>query len=56
MRLRYARWLLLNTDKLITTIAYECGFADSAHFIRDVKEIYGMTPGKLRASINQKAE
>jgi transcriptional regulator GlxA family with amidase domain len=50
MRLRYARWLLFNTDKRITTIAYECGFADSAHFIRGFKEAFGVTPGKLRTT------
>jgi transcriptional regulator GlxA family with amidase domain len=54
MRLRYARWLLLNTAKRITVIAYECGFADSAHFIRGFKEIYGVTPGKLRASLEER--
>ncbi len=51
MRLRYARWLLLNSAKRITAIAYECGFADSAHFIRGFKEAYGVTPGKLRLSL-----
>lgn len=50
MRLRYARWLLLNTSGKVTDIAYECGFADSAHFIRVFREAYGVTPGKLRAS------
>ena len=54
MRLRYARWLLLNTAKRITVIAYECGFADSAHFIRGFKEIYGVTPGKLRSSLEER--
>ncbi|MDE1179093.1 helix-turn-helix domain-containing protein [Paraburkholderia sp.] len=52
MRLRYARWLLLNSAKQITVIAYECGFADAAHFIRDFKQVYGVTPGKLRASLD----
>ncbi|MFM0735989.1 helix-turn-helix transcriptional regulator [Paraburkholderia xenovorans] len=52
MRLRYARWLLLNSEKRITVIAYECGFADSAHFIRGFKETYGVTPGKLRSSLS----
>jgi transcriptional regulator GlxA family with amidase domain len=51
MRLRYARWMLLNTARRVTDIAYECGFADSAHFIRVFKETYGVTPGKLRASL-----
>ncbi|MFC0402416.1 GlxA family transcriptional regulator [Paraburkholderia rhizosphaerae] len=50
IRLRYARWMLLNTAKKVTAIAYECGFADSAHFIRVFKQAYGVTPGKLRAS------
>jgi AraC-like DNA-binding protein len=54
MRLRYARWLLLNTEKRITVIAYECGFADSAHFIRGFKEVYGVTPGRLRISLEER--
>lgn len=48
MRLRYARWLLLNSPRRITDIAYQCGFADAAHFIRHFREVYGVTPGKLR--------
>ena len=50
MRLRYARWMLLNTPRKVTDIAYECGFADSAHFIRVFREAYGVTPGKLRSA------
>ncbi|HTH60809.1 MAG TPA: GlxA family transcriptional regulator [Paraburkholderia sp.] len=50
MRLRYARWMLLNTARKVTDIAYECGFADSAHFIRVFRGTYGVTPGKLRTS------
>ena len=50
MRLRYARWMLLNTSRKVTDIAYECGFADSAHFIRVFREAYGVTPGKLRGA------
>jgi transcriptional regulator GlxA family with amidase domain len=50
MRLRYARWMLLNTARKVTDIAYECGFADSAHFIRVFRQAYGVTPGKLRSS------
>jgi transcriptional regulator GlxA family with amidase domain len=48
MRLRYARWLLLNSDRSVTVIAYECGFSDAAHFIRDFKAMYGLTPGQTR--------
>lgn len=49
MRLRFARWLLLSTEKNITDIAYECGFADASHFIRGFKQRYGTSPARLRA-------
>lgn len=49
MRLRYARWMLVNTSRKITDIGYECGFADAAHFIRVFRGAYGVTPGKLRS-------
>ena len=48
MRLRYARWLLLNSERALTDIAYGCGFADLAHFIRSFRAVYGVTPGKVR--------
>lgn len=46
MRLRYARWILLNSDRRVTVIAYEYGFSDAAHFTRDFKAMYGLTPGQ----------
>jgi transcriptional regulator GlxA family with amidase domain len=42
MRLRYARWMLLNTARKVTDVAYECGFADSAHFARRHRETFGV--------------
>ncbi|GAB0156041.1 hypothetical protein CHRYSEOSP005_13030 [Chryseobacterium sp. Alg-005] len=39
---------LLNTDKSLTHIAIECGFADQSHFIRCFKENMGLTPLKYR--------
>jgi len=33
MRLKAARWMLLNSNRSITQIAFECGFSDSAHLV-----------------------
>jgi transcriptional regulator GlxA family with amidase domain len=49
LRLRYAHWLIGNTDRSVTDIAHEAGFADCAHFSRQFKETYGASPsGKRR--------
>ncbi len=48
IRLRYARWLVLNTTQSISSIAYQTGFADCAHFVRDFKCAYDISPGKFR--------
>lgn len=50
MRLKAAKWLLLNSDRSIAQIAYECGFTDCAHFIHWFKRTYHVTPAKLRRS------
>jgi transcriptional regulator GlxA family with amidase domain len=49
LRLRYARWLLDNTDRLVTDIALEAGFSDCAHFSRQYKALYGTAPSKARS-------
>jgi AraC-like DNA-binding protein len=36
----------------LTEIAYESGYYDQAHFIRECKEFSGLTPGELIASEN----
>ena len=46
-----AKALLLTTDKSITYIAYETGFASSSHFIARFREIEGTTPAKYRRRI-----
>lgn len=43
-----AKGLLLSTDKSITYIAYETGFASSSHFIARFRELEGTTPAKYR--------
>lgn len=48
MRLAHAHWLLLNTSRTATQIAYECGFTDAAHFSRWFKRVYGETPNAYR--------
>ena len=48
MRLEHAHWMICNTSKTMTNIAYECGFHDSAHFARRFREAYGQAPRALR--------
>jgi transcriptional regulator GlxA family with amidase domain len=52
LRLRYAHWLIGNTDRSVTAIAHEAGFADCAHFSRQFKETYGASPsGQRRTAV-----
>ena len=55
MRLGHARWLLLNTQRTVTQIAYECGFSDCAHFSRWYKRTYSETPYAYRTRRRQVA-
>lgn len=48
MRLSLARQLIQNTDKSFTTIAIECGFADSSHFSRMFVVVLQSTPREFR--------
>lgn len=48
MRLAHGHWLLLNTSRTITEIAFECGFSDAAHFSRWFKRAYQSPPSKFR--------
>lgn len=48
IRLRYAYHLLQQGQLTITEIALETGFADSAHFSRRFKSMFGMTPKAAR--------
>ncbi len=49
LRLKYARWLLDNTERSVTDIALEAGFSDCAHFSRHFKALHGVTPSDVRA-------
>jgi transcriptional regulator GlxA family with amidase domain len=48
LRLRYARWLLDTTDRSVTEIALDAGFADCAHFSRQFKALHGVAPSHAR--------
>jgi len=50
LRLRYARWLLDNTTRLVTDIALDAGFSDCAHFSRQFKAMHGFTPSETRVA------
>lgn len=49
IRLGYGLWLLQNSDRSVTDIAQECGFADTAHFARAFKALFQQTPSAVRA-------
>ncbi|MFL9923095.1 AraC family transcriptional regulator [Herbaspirillum lusitanum] len=44
LRIERARHMLLHTDKTVTQIALECGFADQSHFSRVFRNMLGTTP------------
>jgi transcriptional regulator GlxA family with amidase domain len=48
MRLRYGAWLLTHTRLTVTQIASDAGFADTAHFSREFKELFRTTPSRHR--------
>ena len=48
IRLRYGLWLLQNTQRSITDIALECGFADAAHFTRSFRNVFEQKPSEIR--------
>lgn len=47
-RLKLSCEMLQNTEKSVSDIAYEVGFAHESSFIRAFKKEFGITPGKAR--------
>lgn len=47
-RVKWAQWLLANTDKSIATVAMETGFATQSHLTSVFRRVAGTTPGELR--------
>lgn len=48
--------LVLSSDHKLTSIAYDCGYYDQAHFIKEFKKYTGITPFDARASLVTKGE
>ncbi|GAB4262765.1 MAG: GlxA family transcriptional regulator [Deferrisomatales bacterium] len=48
LRLRYAHWLLTESRRPVTEVAYDCGFADGSHFARSFKQAFGRSPASVR--------
>jgi len=42
---------VLSTDHSLTSIGYDCGYFDQAHFIKEFKKFTGITPFEARASL-----
>ena len=48
LRIERASALLLNSDKSLAEIAFNCGLSDQAHFSRLFRRFVGMTPTEWR--------
>ena len=53
-RLRKAEKMLRTTFLSIKQILEQVGIASNAHFVRDFRQKYGMTPTAYRRTINRK--
>ncbi len=42
---------ILTTDVSLTSIAYECGYYDQAHFIKEFRKFTGITPLQVRRTL-----
>ncbi|APH55847.1 Transcriptional regulator, AraC family [Granulibacter bethesdensis] len=56
LRLRFARFLLDNTQRSVTEIALDAGFSDCAHFSRLYKAAHGVAPSTARRNAPPAAE
>ena len=48
--------LVLSSGLPLTSIAYDCGYYDQAHFIKEFKKFTGITPFDARASLSTNGE
>ena len=48
VRLKYAARLLIDSDRLVSAVAYDCGFSDPYYFSRAFRKLFGMSPKQWR--------
>lgn len=54
VRLKYAERMLVQNEKSIKSICFDCGFNSQAYFSKTFKELYGKTPSEyLEDYLNQ---
>jgi len=51
-----AKWLLRHTDKTVSTIVGEVGYAHDSAFLQAFRRQFGMTPMEYRAKHRQEQE
>ncbi|MNL24652.1 Exoenzyme S synthesis regulatory protein ExsA [compost metagenome] len=51
LRFNNSLQLVLNTTQSLTEIAYDCGYYDQAHFIKEFRKFTGITPSASRSSL-----
>ncbi|MEO7989990.1 MAG: AraC family transcriptional regulator [Chryseolinea sp.] len=45
--------LVLSSNQHLTSIAYDCGYYDQAHFIKEFRKFTGITPSEARPSLSE---
>ena len=50
LRTHYACWMLENSPRSITEIAFDCGFSDAAHFSREFRNAFAASPRQYRSA------
>ena len=47
-RIYYAKFLLLTTSMSLSAIAYKCGYDDDKYFLRQFRQLVGITPNTYK--------
>lgn len=45
--------MLVETDESVTDVGYDCGYTDTAYFIRQFRSREGVSPGACRKSLRK---